>query len=67
MASIELCPIGGIIFVESDENPAELFPGTTWEELINELYITSETEQQIDDEGNPVLPYTKPRTWRRLS
>lgn len=64
--NIELVPVGCIIFMDRNDNPAEIFPGTMWEELINELYITSEEEQEIDDEGNPVKPYDKLISWLRI-
>lgn len=64
--NIELVPVGCIIFMDRRINPAEEFPGTMWEELQNDLYITSEEEQQIDDEGNPIKPYDALIAWLRL-
>lgn len=66
MATIELVPVGSFIFLDREINPAEEFPGTVWEEFTNELYITSEEEQSLDDEGRPVKPYDKVITWLRL-
>lgn len=65
--TVELVPPGCIIFMDRRINPAEQWPGTVWEELNNELYITSEKEQQLDDAGNPVHPYDKLISWLRIS
>lgn len=64
---VELVPPGCFIFMDRRINPAEEFPGTVWEELDNELYITSEEKQQIGPDGNPVKPYDKLLCWMRLS
>ena len=65
--TVELVPPGMIIFMDRRINPAEQWPGTTWEELNNELYITSEEDQQLDDHGNPIKPYDKLLAWIRIS
>lgn len=67
MAKVELVPVGMIIFMDRRINPAEEFPGTTWEELNNELYIKSEQKPQLDEQGNPVTPFDKLIAWIRLS
>lgn len=64
--NIELAPIGTILFFDKDINPAEEFPGTMWEEMINDLYISSNQAQHIDSSGNPTGPYTKLIAWLRL-
>lgn len=65
--AVELVPVGMIIFMDRRINPAEEWPGTTWEELDNELYITSEEEQQLDYQGHPMKPYDKLLAWLRIS
>lgn len=65
-SNVELVPVGSFIFLDRRINPAEEFPGTVWEEYSNELYITSEEEQQLDNNGRPIKPYDKVLTWLRL-
>lgn len=63
---IELVPVGTFMFLDRRLNPAELFPGTSWEEYTNELYITSEEDQKLDEHGRPIKPFDKVITWLRI-
>lgn len=60
-------PIGSIIFIENDDHPAEMYPGTTWEPVVNNIYFITTKEPQFDIHGAPKLPYERPGTWRRLT
>lgn len=62
----QLVPVGSFLFLHKNLNPAEEWPGTSWEEYVNELYITSEEEQKLDDQGRPIKPYDNVITWLRI-
>lgn len=64
---IELVPPGTFIFMDRRINPAEQWPGTVWEEYANELYISSEEDQGLDNEGRPTKPHTVLICWMRIS
>lgn len=64
---VELTPVGGIIFFDAEMNPAEEFPGTTWEELQNDLYITAEEKPTLGPDGQPIGPHTVLKCWQRIT
>lgn len=64
---VELVPVGAYIFLKTDTHPAELFPNTAWKPIKNDLYITSDTPQQLDPDTNePTSSYTRCYVWLRL-
>lgn len=58
-------PIGSIIFMENDINPASVYEGTSWELVTNNIYFVTEGQQKYDIHGVPELPYTRPKSWIR--
>lgn len=64
---IEMIPVGSITFFDNDLNPAEEWPGTTWEQVINDLYICGNDGDRLGPDGMPVGPHTVLRCWMRMS
>lgn len=64
--AIEMVPVGSVIFFDAEMNPAEEYPGTLWEELDNDLYITAEEKPTLGPDGQPTSPHTVLKCWQRL-
>lgn len=58
-------PVGSIIFMKADENPAATYPGTAWEQVENNIYfVTQEKQEKVADGWK--CPFEKPTSWVRV-
>ena len=58
-------PVGSIVFMKDDINPAESYPGTIWETVENNIYFISQEKNEKVNDGCK-YPFDKPVSWVRV-
>lgn len=52
-------PIGGVLSMWNNSNPAEIFTGTTWELLPDDKYLKTTTDTPLQTGGNNTISISK--------